>query len=119
MKKLPKFLLGAFLLSLCHPALADTAVADPGKSMLLQLPIVLALFALFYFGLIRPQKAQQQKHLDFIQGLSRGDEIVTTGGIIGTINGLTDKVVTLQVAPGTEVKIMRSQVQGRLKDAIV
>lgn len=107
-----------FLLSQAAWAQAAVPAPDAGKNLLLQLPIFLALFALFYFGLIRPQKAQQAKHLEFVQSLSRGDEIVSASGIIGTVTGLTDKVVTLEIAPGTEIKLLRSQVQGRLKDTI-
>ena len=115
MKKLANLL----FLMLAQSAWAQNATPpDAGKNILLQLPIFLALFALFYFVLIRPQKAQQQKHLEFVQSLSRGDEVVSSSGIIGTITGMTEKVVTLEIAPGTEIKLLRSQVQGRLKDTI-
>lgn len=91
---------------------------DPIKGLLLNLPIFLALFLLFYFGLINPQKKQAAKQAEFLSKLNRGDEVVTASGIIGTIRGLTDKVVTLEIAQGTEIKILRSQVQGALKDTV-
>jgi preprotein translocase subunit YajC len=91
---------------------------DPSKQMLLQLPIFVALFALFYFGMIRPQKQQAKKHQDFLSSLNRGDQVVLASGIIGTIRGLTDKVVTLEIAPETEIKVLRGQIQTHLKDGI-
>jgi len=95
---------------------AATQQPDPMKGLLLNLPIFAALFALFYFGIIRPQRNQQKKHQEFLKGLSKGQDVVTSGGIIGRISGITDRVVTLEVDEGTEIKILRSQVQGLIKD---
>jgi len=100
------------------PAPGSTAAADPMKSILLNLPIILALFGLFYFGLIRPQRAQAKKHADFVSSLGKGEEVVTASGIIGNIRGLTDRVVTLEVSPGTEIKVLRSQIQSKLSEVI-
>lgn len=91
---------------------------DSGKGLLLQLPMLLALFGLFYFGMIRPQRNQAKQHAEFIAKLNRGDEVVTASGIIGTIRGLTEKVITLEVSQGTEIKILKTQIQGRLKDVV-
>lgn len=96
------------------PAFAQTAPAtatSPMEGLLVNLPFLLALFALFYFALIRPQKQQQKQQLEFAAALGKGDEIVTSSGIIGKITGLTDKVATLEVAPGTEIKVLRAQIQ--------
>jgi len=84
---------------------------SPTEGLLVNLPFLLAIFALFYFALIRPQKQQQKQHQDFITSLGKGDEIVTSSGIIGKITGLTDKVATLEIAPGTEIKVLRAQIQ--------
>ena len=99
-------------------AAAQAPAPDPVKGLLLNLPIFVAFFGLFYFALIRPQKNQQKKQIEFMQSLNRGDEVVTASGIIGTIRGLTDRVVTLEVAPGTEIKVLRTQVQALLKDSL-
>lgn len=104
--------------ALAQDAAPAGAAPDPVKGLLLNLPVFLALFALFYFGLIRPQRAQQKKQMEFLQTLNRGDEVVTASGIIGTIRGLTDRVVTLEVSQGTEMKVLRSQIQAHLKDSI-
>jgi preprotein translocase subunit YajC len=97
-------------------AQASTPPADPMKGLLLNLPIFAALFALFYFGIIRPQRNQQKKHQELLKGLSKGQEVVTSGGIIGRISAITERIVTLEVDEGTEIKILRSQVQGLIKD---
>lgn len=96
---------------------ATGGAPDPARGLLLNLPIFLALFGLFYFGVIHPQKNQQKKQQEFLSKLQRGDEVVTSSGIIGTVRGLTDRVVTLEVSPNAEIKILRSQVQGHLKDS--
>lgn len=90
---------------------AAATPASPTEALLVNLPFLLALFALFYFALIRPQRQQQKQHLEFVSSLGKGDEVVTSSGMIGKITGLTDKVATLEVAPGTEIKILRAQIQ--------
>jgi preprotein translocase subunit YajC len=109
------------LILIANEASAQAAAApapDGMKSILVNLPPILALFALFYFGMIRPQRNTQKKHLEFVQKLSRGDEVVTQSGIIGKVAGLTEKVVTLEVSPGTEIKFLRTQIQSSLKDSL-
>jgi len=90
---------------------AAKGASSPIEGLLVNLPFLLALFALFYFALIRPQKQQQKQHQDFVSKLDKGQEVVTASGIIGTITGLTDKVATLEVNPGSEIKVLRTQVQ--------
>ena len=96
-----------------------TTTATPSSqpnSFLLNLPIIAAVMALFYFGILRPQNQQQKKLAEVNSKLNRGDEVVTNSGIIGRIVGMNDRVVTLEVSPQTEIKILRSQVQGLFKD---
>lgn len=85
------------------------------NSFLMQLPIMLALFALFYFVLIRPQRQQAKKHQEFLSSLSKGDEVVLASGFLGRIVGLTDKVATIELSQGVEVKVIRSQIQSLSK----
>jgi len=72
-------------------------------------PLV-ALFAIFYFLLIRPQSQKASEHQKMLTALKRNDEVVTQGGIIGRIVELGDKVVTLEIAPNVRVRIERSQI---------
>jgi len=108
-------------LSYSTAALAQaSAPAAPSSTtgLLLNLPIFIAIFALLYFSIIRPQKNQQKKHAEFISKLTKGEEVVTSSGILGKIVGITDRVITLEISQGTEIKILRSQVQGYLKDSV-
>ncbi|MBI2893770.1 MAG: preprotein translocase subunit YajC [Deltaproteobacteria bacterium] len=70
------------------------------------------MFVVFYFMLIRPQQKRAREHQQLLGQLKKGDRIVTTGGLIGRISGLTDKLVTLEVAEKVRVQVLRSQVQG-------
>jgi preprotein translocase subunit YajC len=78
---------------------------------LVQALVPLALmFLVFYFLLIRPQQKRSRQQKEFLEGLKRGDEVVTTGGIHGKITGLTDSVVTMEIADKVRIKVQRSQV---------
>jgi preprotein translocase subunit YajC len=69
-----------------------------------------AIFLIFYFLLIRPQRKQQKAHEEMVKTLSRGDEVVTIGGIVGRIIHLTDDRVTIKTAEDTRLEIERSKV---------
>jgi preprotein translocase subunit YajC len=69
-----------------------------------------AIFLIFYFLLIRPQRKQQKAHDEMVKTLSRGDEVVTIGGIVGKIIHLTDDRVTIKTAEDTRVEIERAKV---------
>ncbi len=74
-------------------------------------PLIL-MFAIFYFLLIRPQQQKTKKHRDLINNLKRDDMVVTSGGIHGKITGLTDTIITLEIANNTRIKISRNQIGG-------
>lgn len=69
-----------------------------------------AIFLIFYFLLIRPQRKQQKSHDEMVQSLSRGDEVVTIGGIIGKIVHLTDDRMTIKTADETRLEVERSKI---------
>lgn len=75
------------------------------------------LFGLMYFLLIRPQKKQQQKHQEMISSLKKGDRVVTSGGILGTIKAIADPIMYLDVADGVTIKIRKEHVAGLQTDA--
>jgi preprotein translocase subunit YajC len=87
----------------------------PEGGLLLQLPFILGMFALFYFVLIRPQRQQAKKHAEFVSQLGRGDEVVLSSGFIGKIVGLTDRVASVEISDGVEVKVLRTQIQSHAK----
>jgi preprotein translocase subunit YajC len=67
------------------------------------------LFGIFYFLIIRPQSQKASEHTKMLAALKRNDEVVTTGGLLGRITEIGDKVVTMEVAPNVKVRIERSQ----------
>lgn len=76
-------------------------------SMILFLGII---FAIFYFLLIRPQKKRQAEHQKFVTSLQKGEEVITDSGIVGRIQGIADKLVTLEIADNVRVKILKGRI---------
>jgi len=83
-----------------------TAAAQPFIMMLL-------MFAVFYFILIRPQMKKQKEHQSMLSQLSKGDMVITRGGMIGKISGITDKVLTLELQEKVRVRVLRTHIDGR------
>jgi preprotein translocase subunit YajC len=79
---------------------------------LIQMAPIVGIIAIFYFLIIRPQTQKASEHTKMLGGLKKNDEVVTTGGLIGRITDLGEKVVTLEVAPNVKVRIERAQVAG-------
>jgi len=77
------------------------------------IPLIL-IFVVFYFLLIRPQQKQAKAHQKFLNELKSGNKVMTKGGIHGTITGLTDTVITLEIAKDVRIKISRDAVAGSL-----
>ncbi|MEZ0329586.1 MAG: preprotein translocase subunit YajC [Dissulfuribacterales bacterium] len=93
------------------PDAQQAAVQGPAAVLMQFLPLVL-IFVIFYFLLIRPQQKRAKEHQNFLDNLKKGDEVTTAGGIIGRITGLTDQVVTIEVAENTRIKVMRLNIAG-------
>lgn len=70
------------------------------------------IFLIFYFLMIRPQKKRMEQEQMLLANLQKGDEIYTKAGLLGTITGMTEKVVTLEVADGVKLKVLRQHVGG-------
>lgn len=79
------------------------------------IPLIL-MFVVFYFLLIRPQQKRAKEHQNMLANIKRGDHIVTNGGLVGKITGLSDKVVTLEVAEKIRLRILRSHIAGKQAD---
>jgi len=75
------------------------------------LPLIL-MFAIFYFLLIRPQQKKAKAHKQLLAAIKKGDRVVTSGGLHGLVTGLTDDVVTVEIAPKVRVKIARGSISG-------
>jgi preprotein translocase subunit YajC len=73
------------------------------------LPMIV-IFAAFYFLLIRPQQKKQKAHTALISALKEGDEILTAGGILGKITGVSDHYVVVKIAENAEIKMQKASV---------
>lgn len=80
-----------------------------GGGMASFLPLIL-IFVVFYFLLIRPQQKQAKAHRNFLAELKKGNKVVTKGGLHGEITGLTDTVVTLEIAKDIRIKVSRDSI---------
>ncbi|MFP5505896.1 MAG: preprotein translocase subunit YajC [Gammaproteobacteria bacterium] len=93
-------------------ALAADAPGQPDPFMSF-LPLIL-IFVVFYFLLIRPQQKRAKEHRAMVDGLKKGDHVVTNGGLLGRITDLGENFVKLQIAEGVEVKVQRPAVAALL-----
>jgi len=80
-----------------------------GSSFGFILPL-LVIFASFYFLLIRPQQKRQKANDQMVTGLSPGDDVLTAGGILGTVTAVSDHYITLRIADNVEIKIQKSTI---------
>jgi preprotein translocase subunit YajC len=74
------------------------------------LPIIL-MFVLLYFLMIRPQMKRAKEQKQMIESLQKGDEVITSGGVLGRITRLGDAYVSVEIAPETEISVQRAAVQ--------
>lgn len=93
----------------------QAAEAAGGQAGGLQTIIMMVLFAVvFYFLLIRPQSKRQKEHKTMLEAIQKGDEVVTSGGILGKVNKITDGFIVLNVAQGVEMKFQKHSVTASL-----
>lgn len=95
---------------------AEAASSAPQPSFLEQSIPFVFIILIFYLFLIRPQQKRQKKHQEFLGSLKRGDEVVTQGGLLGVVEGLTDDFVTLGISEGVKVRVLRNQVSISLNE---
>ena len=87
-----------------------------GSNPLVNLGFIALLVGIMYFVMIRPQQKQMKAHRDLLAGLQKGDEVVTQGGVIGKIHLIADQTVTLEVANGVRIRVLKRSVYGVMKD---
>lgn len=102
-------------MNIVHAAdIAFASFAPPGgggsSAIVTQLLFFAAIFAIFYFLLIRPQQKQKRDRATMLTALKKGDRVVTSGGLYGTITGLDEHKVTLRVADQVRLEFDRSAV---------
>jgi preprotein translocase subunit YajC len=89
------------------------AQAAGGPGGMMNIVFIIGLFAIMYFVMIRPQQKQMKAHRELLSGLKKGDEVITQGGIIGRIQVVAEREVTLEVATGVRIRVLKSSVAGR------
>lgn len=94
------------------PPLAPREGGNTGMVLLLQLVLIAAIL---YFILIRPQRKQQQRHREMLGKLSRGDQVMTNGGILGVIVHATEQVLTIRTGENTRIVVDRGHVARKIE----
>lgn len=94
------------------PGGAGPAGGAPAGGMMGSLLPLLLMFLVFYILLIRPQQKRTKQHKEFLTALKKGDEVVTSGGLHGKVTGITENVVTLEVADKVRIKVQRANISG-------
>jgi len=89
---------------------------EGGNSSMILLAQFVAIGFIFYFLLIRPQRKEQQRHRQMIEELKKGDEVITAGGIMGTVVHAQDDRVTVKTGENTRVVIQRARIAQVLVD---
>lgn len=89
-------------------AYAQAAAAQGGSGSFVVMMVL--FFAIFYFMSMRPQMKQAKEHKKLIENLAKGDEVVTSGGLLGKISEIGDNFIALEVAKDTEIKIQKHAV---------
>lgn len=96
----------SFVIAQAAPAAAGAQTANPLTTFL---PLIL-LFVVFYFLMIRPQMKRQKEHRNMVSALSKGDEVVTNGGIAGRVEDVGEAFITVEIAPNVSIKLQKGAV---------
>jgi preprotein translocase subunit YajC len=96
-----------FLISNAYAQGGGTPPAGAGISQIL---LLVGMFVIFYFILIRPQQKRAKEHKNLIASLKKGDEVVTSGGLLGKLTDAGENFVTVQLAENVEIKVQRQAI---------
>lgn len=89
------------------PAFAQAAAPAQASPFGMLVPMI-AIFAIMYFLMIRPQQKKMKQHRSMVEALRRGDEVVTSGGIVGKVSRVNDDgIVEIEIADGVKVKVVK------------
>lgn len=92
------------------------AQQDAGGGLISTIIMFGVIFLIFWFLLIRPQKKEMERHRELLAGLKVGDEVVTAGGVFGTVKSVDGPVIQLDIGRGTKIKISREKIQKMQED---
>jgi len=96
-------------------AMAPQGGNGGGGSLVSTLIMFGAIFAIFYFMIIRPQQKKAKEREKLLSNLEKGDKIVTSGGVHGTIVGLEEKTALIEIAQNVKIKVERSAIGSVIK----
>lgn len=92
------------------PVMAAMVPREGGGTGVVFMIQIVALVAIFWFLLIRPQQKEQKRHQEMLASIKRGDEVVTTGGIIGKVDKLAEDRLTVLTGDDTRITVQRARV---------
>ncbi|WP_455384233.1 preprotein translocase subunit YajC [Acidihalobacter prosperus] len=101
----------SFFISNAYAQAGAPAPAGGGIEFMIMIAI---FFALMYFMIIRPQSKRAKEHRKLLESLSKGDEVVTTGGMVGKISAVGENFLEVEVSEGTVVKVQKQAVSAVL-----
>ncbi len=90
------------------PAMAQQG--EPAGNPLFSIVLLIAMIAVFYFLLIRPQSKRAKEHRQLVEGLSKGDEVVTNGGVLGRVTDVGETFATVEVTDGVKLHVQKNAV---------
>ena len=107
---------------LISPAAAQAAAPGAAPSPIPSIVMMVALFGIMYFLMIRPQMKRAKEHRELTGKLAKGDEVITNGGIAGTVREIGDSFVTVEIADNVRVRLQKGAIanvlpKGTLKSA--
>jgi len=92
------------------PVIAQAAAPAPQGGGMSMIIMMVVLFGLMYFMMIRPQMKRQKEHRALLAGLAKGDEVVTNGGIAGRVSELGETFITVEIAANVLIKVQKGAV---------
>ncbi len=98
--------------------MANLILLQTGGAGTMNIIFMVAIFAVFYFFLIRPQAKKQKEQTKFVDQLEKGNEVITASGIVGKINKIEGNFVTLQVDTKTFLKVSKSAISKEMTDLL-
>lgn len=96
---------------LISPAWAQTPAAAPQGGGIESMLLILAMFAVLYFLMIRPQMKRAKEHKAMVDGLQKGDEVITAGGILGRVTRVDGQYASVSIADNVEIQVQRQAIQ--------
>jgi preprotein translocase subunit YajC len=97
------------------PAGGQAAEQNPNSTWIM-IAFLVVIFALFYFVMIRPQRKRQKEQQTMVEGLKKGDRVITAGGIYGTIESVSEESVVIKVESGTTLRVNKGSVAVRREE---